>query len=148
MKFARITKVYFPKEEILNGLPEDEKAEFVYKFQSEATTPETQLEMIGGQALAHPLSNPLGVLCGIFHAYPLMDYHPALLVQSGTTYTNQGQQGLQPVSVYNLQLEPIADQLITVASLAALDNSGDCEILRYAAVLVLLDRHEGRKPRL
>ena len=30
MKFERITKVYFPKEEILNGLPEDEKAEFVY----------------------------------------------------------------------------------------------------------------------
>lgn len=30
MKFARVTKIYFPREEILNGLPEDEKSEFVY----------------------------------------------------------------------------------------------------------------------
>lgn len=30
MKFARVTKIYCPKEEIINGLPEDEKAEFAY----------------------------------------------------------------------------------------------------------------------
>lgn len=84
----------------------------------------------GDGHLDRPLSGPCGTLCGLAYLHPLMDYHPALLVQSGAPYTNQGQQGLQPVSVYNLQLEPIADQLITVASLAALDNSGDCEILR------------------